>query len=243
MPNNEDKQPFSGSAGYSQSYTRPVYQKPARYAVGVQAGGRQGGYFIYTGQNLVNRRNQIERQPYDITDDFVRFTYSQMSPTDRADAFNTLKKYGFYGSTDPGIFNNDINAITRWLDYSNTIGVTADRALDEMKRQMQPVSTGGGAARRYRVSNPDDLRTVLNKAALDTIGRAFTEQELNLAIPGYQKAEMQAQQSFYAGGVSVEAPSATTFGQQAAQFLAPTEANGQKFLRMMDAIFGATEGM
>lgn len=231
--------PFQGSAGFTQSIPEaPTYPKPPRTVVAPY--GR--GAAPYTGPNLVNSRNQIERQPYDLTDEFVRYTYGRMTPQERAQTFSTLQRYGFYGSSDPGVFNNDLNAIERWLAFSNTIGVTADRALTEMQRTMNPISQGGGGMRRYRVSNPDDIKTVINKAAMDTIGRAFTQEELALAVPGYQQAEVKAQQAAYSGGVSVEAPSATTFGQQAAQFFQPDEANGYKFLKIMNRIFSATSG-
>jgi len=231
--------PFTGSEGYSQAVPdTPTYPKPARMVTQPY----RGGAAPYTGPDLVNSRGQIERRPYDITDDFVGYSYAQMTPQERADTFSTLQRYGFYGSSDPGVYANDLNAIARWLDFSNRIGVTANRALDEMKRTMTPISRGGGAPRRYRVSNPDDIKTVINKAAMDTIGRAFTKDELALAVPGYQQAEVKAQQAAMMGGVSTEAPSATTFGQQAAEFLAPTEANGYKFLKIMNRIFSATSG-
>jgi hypothetical protein len=219
------------------------YSPPPRLVFGQVPGGR-GGYTYYRGGGLVDENNRVALPgPYEISDAEVRRIYSSMSPEARAQTFAVLQRKGFYGSRTPGVFDNDLYAIESWLDYSNTMGITRGRALLQMQRELPDRGGTGGSARRYRVSNPDDLKTALNKAAMDTIGRSFTDQELQLTIRGYQQAEMNAQQQYYGGATTVtEAPSPETFAQQSAQFFAPNEANAYKFLGIMDRIFSATSG-
>lgn len=226
------------------------YNPPPRFAF-VQVPRGRGGYTMYTGTSLVDENNRIARDKdgnemsfYSLDDASIRQVYAELStnPQLRAKTQAILQRKGFYGSRDPGIFDNDLIAIQNWLDYSNTMGVTRGRALTEMLRDLPDRTGGGGGARRYRVSNPEDLKVVLNKAAMDTIGRSFTDQELQLTVRGYQQAEMTAQQQYYAGGVATEAPSPETFAQQSAKFFAPNEANAYKFLGIMDRIFSATSG-
>lgn len=230
---NQSGRPFGvpalGSMPTNQS-TRTVYPNRWLYAPG------RGGYVPYTGPGLVDQKGNIARStPYQLNDEEVQDIYASLNEKTRPDTQDKLKRKGFYGNSKPGIPQNDFAAIRDLLDYANAIGVTWDRALIEAEKNIPDYSTGGGG-RRYRVSNPDDIRVAVNRAAQDTIGRSFTEQELALVIPGFQKAQVQGQMG------TVEAPGADVFAEQAARFLAPTEANAYKFLGIMDRIFSATSG-
>lgn len=233
------------SAGYTSGPpTTPVYPKPPRLALGVQSGGRQGGYFNYTGQNLVGLNNRIERQPYDISADYVRSYWADLStqgPAERVKTFSIMKQYGLL-SGDPNDFDNQLQGIANLLDFANTTGFTAERALLEIQKIGRPVGGGGGAMRRYRVSSPDDLRAVANKVALDTLGRSLTEEESVRFVQAYQQREVQAQQQYYAGGTVTEAPSAGVAAETFATQIAPTEANGYKFLKIMNRINELAQG-
>lgn len=196
-----------------------------------------------TSTNLVGVGDVLTSQgQYNIELD-ARGIYASLSPAERAARIDILKRKGFYGSADPGIYSNDIAAFQRWLDYSNTMYMTADRALTEMQRTMMDVSDGGGGyAPRYRVSSAADLGVVFKEVAKNTIGRAFTEDEANRAVQAYQQLQIQTQQAMMRGGVVEEAPSADVFAQQFAQQAAPTEADAYKFLGVMNRIFNATSG-
>ena len=197
-----------------------------------------------TSYNLVDVGDVLSnRGQYDIQLE-ARGIYASMTPAERADAIDTLKRKGFYGSSDPGVYSNDISAFQRWLDYSNTMYMTADRSLIEMRRMMPDAQGGGGGgyAPRYRVSSAEDLKVVFKEVAKSTIGRAFNDDEANRAVQAYQNLQIQAQQAMMGGGVIEEAPSADVFAQQFAQQVAPTEANGYKFLGVMNRIFNATTG-
>ena len=232
---------YQGSDGIVSSMppSAPRSQPPPRWITGASPGGG-GGQGLYRGVNLVGLNNTVERAPYDITEEYVRTQYGDIRAEDRANLFLTLDKYGLL-SGDPNNFTSQLNGLANLLDYANTMGITAERALEEIKRG-EPVKTGGTGVRRYRVSSPEDLKVVAKRMAQETIGRSFTEDEANQFVAAYQQRELQAQQQYFAGGVSAEAPSADVFAQQFAQQIAPTEANGYKFLGFMDSIFRSIGG-
>ena len=232
---------YQGSDGIVSSMppSAPRSQPPPRWITGASPGGG-GGQGWYEGTNLVGLNNTVERKPYDITPEYVKTQYADIQAEDRADFFLTLEKYGFLRG-NPNDYESQLDGIASFLDYSNTMGITAKRALEEIKRG-EPVKTGGTGVRRYRVSSPEDLKVVAKRMAQETIGRSFTEDEANQFVDAYQQRELQAQQQYFAGGVATEAPSADVFAQQFAQQIAPTEANGYKFLGFMDSIFRSIGG-
>jgi hypothetical protein len=197
-----------------------------------------------TSTNLVGVGDVLTNQGQYNIDLDARGIYASKTPQQRAAIMDTLKRKGFYGSSDPGIYANDIAAFQRWLDYSNTMYMTADRSLIEMERTMMDTSGGGGGgyAPRYRVSSSEDLKVVFKEVAKNTIGRAFNDDETNRAVQAYQQLQIQSQQAMMRGGVIEEAPSADVFAQQFAQQAAPTEADAYKFLGAMNRIFSATSG-
>lgn len=196
-----------------------------------------------TSLNLVGVGDVLTNQgQYDIKLD-SRGIYASLTPAQRAEKIDILKRKGFYGSSKPGVYENDISAFQAWLDYSNTMYLTADRALQEIQRTIPDVDgSGGGYAPRYRVSSSADLKVVFKEVAKETIGRALTDDEANYAIQTYQNLQVRNQQAMAGGGVVEETPSADVFAQQYAQQVAPTEANAYKFLGIMNRIFNATSG-
>jgi hypothetical protein len=219
------------------------YNPPPRWVTGASPGGGGGGGW-YTGTNLVDENNNVTSGPYDITNDYVRTVYAQLAAlpdAERTKRYAIMQKYGLI-SGNPNLYANQLEGIANLLDLSNTLGVTAERALLEIQKGAPAGGNGGGAPRRFRVSSPDDLKAVAKRVAQETIGRAFTDDEANQFVAAYQNREMQAQQQYYAGGVMTEAPSADVFAQQFAQQTAPTEADAYKFLGAMNRIFSATSG-
>ncbi len=197
----------------------------------------------YRGSGLVGFSNNVEENQYQITDGFIRDVYSRMNPAERQTILGTLKKKGYYGRGNVGDPQYDLNAIGTLLDEANLAGLTYERYLRDVVARRENEGGGGGAARRYRVSNSDDLKVVFKRVAEETIGRGFTDAEAMQAVQAYQQREIAAQQALYGGATTVtEAPSADVFAQQFAQQVAPTEANGYKFLGLMNRIFSATGG-
>jgi hypothetical protein len=196
----------------------------------------------YRGSGLVGTNNNVVENQYPLTEGFVRDIYTRMLPADRQANLQMLKNKGWYGNGQVGDPRYDLAVIERLLDESNLAGVTYERYLRDVVSR-RPNAGGGGAPRRYRVSNPDDLKAVFKRVAQETIGRGFTDAEANQAVMAYQQREVAAQQALYGGASMVtEAPSADVFAQGFAQQIAPTEANAYKFLGVMNKIFSATGG-
>ena len=213
---------------------------PVRF---VNAPGTNVPVIGYTGPGLVGLSNNVEENNYQITDGLIRDVYSSLMGDTRANTLAILKQKGFYGNRPIGIPENDLRAIQQWLEESNLAGVTKERYLQEMlKNRPDYGGTGGGAPRRYRVSNPDDLKAVFKRVAQETIGRDFSDDEAMRAVQSYQQQEIAAQNALYAGGTATEVMAADVFGQQFAEQVAPTEANGYKFLGYMNRIFNAAGG-
>ena len=227
--------------GATPQQTVTGYNPPPRLVSGVSPGGG-GGQYWYQGNDLVDEQGRRARGPYDPRSD-ARGVYANMTPEQRGYVFDVLKRKGFYGSRQPGVYVNDISAIEDWLDYSNATGYTRSRSLEEMQRTLADAQAGGGAARRYRISSPEDLKAIAKRVAQETIGRGFTDEEADKFVSAYQQREMQAQQQYYGGGTMVEAPSADVFAEGFARQVAPTEANGYKFLNSVNRLFNAIGGM
>lgn len=197
----------------------------------------------YRGPDLVGFSNNPEEPQYNITEGFVRDVYSSLL-SNRQTVLQQLKDYGFYGNREVGDPAADLRAIEQWLDESNLAGVTRERYLAELaKSGRREGRGGGGAARRYRVSNPEDLKVVFKRVAQETIGRGFTDDEAMRAVQSYQQQEIAAQQAMFAGGTVTEQMGPDVFAQQFAEQIAPTEANGYKFLGYMNQIFRAAGGV
>jgi hypothetical protein len=213
---------------------------PVRF---VNAPGTNVPVIGYTGPGLVGFSNNVEEPNYQITEGLIRDVYSSLMGDERANTLALLKQKGFYGNRPIGVPENDLNAIAQWLEESNLAGLTKERYRDQMlKNRPDYGGTGGGAPRRYRVSNPEDLKAVFKQVSQQTIGRNFTDDEAMRAVQAYQQQEIAAQQAAYGGGTSTQVMGADVFAQQFAEQVAPTEANGYKFLDSINMIFRATGG-
>jgi len=213
---------------------------PVRF---VNAPGTNLPVIGYQGPGLVGFTNTVEEDNYNITEGFVRDVYASLLGETRTNTLNVLKQKGFYGSSgEIGIPDNDLRAIEQWLEESNLAGVTKERYIQQLLRDRPDVGGRGGAPRRYRVTNPEDLKAVFKRVSQETIGRDFTDDEAMRAVQTYQQQEVAAQQAAYGGGTATQVMGADVFAQQFAQQIAPTEANGYKFLGYMNRIFNAAGG-
>ena len=221
--------------GQTSSSVNQTYNPPTRYKP------TPGGSFPaipYNGPNLLDSSGN-EQPIYDTSEEYAKYVYGTLSPSSRQLAFDVLKDKGFYGSGKIGDFSSDINAIQGWLDYSNTVGYTSDRALKQMLSSLPSSKSATGNYRpRINVSSPDDLKVVAKKVSIDTLGRAFTDAEADKFVKAYQAQEIGYQQSS-GGGVSVQIPSADVAAQKFAEESAPTEAQGYKYLGYVNKFFDA----
>ena len=230
--------------GQNFSSVKQTYNPPTRYKPS------PGGSFPaikYDGPNLLDSAGN-EQPVYDTSDEYAKYVYGTLSPSSRQLAFDVLKDKGFYGGGKIGDFSSDINAIQGWLDYSNTVGYTSDRALRMMISNIPSVTKDGGGKKykpRINVSSPDDLKIVAKKVSMDTLGRAFTDAEADKFVKAYQSQEIgyqkMEQQSMLKGGgdIAVQIPSADVAAEKFAQESAPTEAQGYKYLGYVNQFFDA----
>lgn len=103
-----------------------------------------------------------------------------------------------------------------------------------------PSMSDGAKLSSVRVSNPDDLKRVFIQASQSVLGRALSENELNKLVSTYQGQEAAYQQS--QGGRVVGAPSATTFGVEAAKQAAPAEAEAMEYVNYIGALSQMMQG-
>lgn len=210
----------------------------------VQQGSR--GTKMYYGPGLVGTNRQILNDP--VTGQPITYNpkvdapavYSQMSPANRALVLQVLDRKGLHPSS-PGKFDGDVSAFQNLLEYAAAGGVTMERALNELQQNVPDYkkSGGGGGGSRItaRVTSPDDLKAVAKQVAQNTLGRSFTDAEANQFVTAYQAQEKAYQST--ASGVAVQTPSADVAAESFAQQVAPTEANGYKYLGYMNMLFNA----
>ena len=235
-------------AGLSGGSSQQKYNPPTRYR---PSPGSSFPALKYDGPNLLDSAGN-EQSIYDTSDEYAKYVYGSLTPSSRQFVFDVLKDKGFYGGGKVGVFDNDINAIQGWLDYSNTIGYTSDRALRTMIKDVPSTtkaSGGGGGGQRYKprinVSSPDDLKIVAKKVSMDTLGRAFTDAEANKFVKAYQAQEIdyqrKEQKSLLSGGgdIAVGIPSVDVAAEKFAQKSAPTEAQGYQFLGYVNQFFNS----
>lgn len=212
----------------------------------VQQGSR--GTKMYYGPGLVGTNRQILTDPttgqpltYNPKVD-APAVYSQMSPANRAVVLQVLYQKGLHPST-PGKFDSDVSAFQNLLEYAAAGGITMERALNELQQNVPDYNKSGrgGGGITARVTSPEDLKAVAKQVAQNTLGRSFTDDEANQFVAAYQAQEKAYQNT--AGGVAVQTPGADVAAQSFAQQVAPTEAQGYKYLGYMNKLFDAIGSM
>jgi len=193
----------------------------------------------YAGQGIVDKNNRLvvgpNNQPYYYNlnnDPTVEFT--QMSEQKRENIAQRLDARGFSTETAPRF----IASLEYLMEFGNNIGRDWETALNVIER-ITPMEEQKVYAPRYRVTSPDDLRSVADQVAQRTLGRKFTSQELNQFVQSYQQQELTYQQQMEGSGVVTTAPTVSTAAETFAERVAPTEANAYKFLGFFDQLAGS----
>lgn len=173
---------------------------------------------------------------YDLDTD-PRIFYSQ-DPAKRNVMLNRLVQGGFLDRGSRGNFSAELTAIVEWLDYSNTLGLEAEYALDEAISGGRG-SMGGGAAtpRVYRTTSAQDLIRLSKRVAQDVIGRELTNDEAARFAQTYQQQEVAYQKSLYGGGTVEEPMSLEMAAQAFAEQSAPQEASAYGYLNYTNKLF------
>lgn len=125
------------------------------------------------------------------------------------------------------------SAFTNLLETANFSGEDYEQTILRM------AAVGGsrrGSLTQYRVSNPDDVKSVINKVAEQTIGRKLQEGDLDRMARLFMEEERRSATSGSAEVVS--APNVQTFAEQQLEATMPEETQARQFGSYMEAIKG-----
>ena len=208
------------------------YSPPSRLVV------QNGNWTVYDGDGLVTQDGRIltdnNGNPfyYDLERD-TEIVYSSLSPTSRAKQMEELYQAGFLSESGIGDFSQEMNAVRDWLYFANLQGLERDNALKaRLAGGPMQMRRGGGVVRR--VTNPEDIKVIANQVAQQTLGRGLTDEEAARFV-GIRQGQERV-------GGAVQPMAIDVAAQQFAEQIAPTEANGYKFLGYMNRIFSAAGG-
>lgn len=138
-----------------------------------------------------------------------------------------------------GVVDNQTrSAYGEVLAVANRETVTAEQALGLIQQQHLKIKTGTGV-KRYRISNPADIKAVINQSAKTLLGRSLDDNQLDAMVKAFQAQEVSAQKQYEAGGVAVEAPSVQQFAQKSIE----KDFGKQVDTRKLNSVFGAVHNM
>lgn len=197
----------------------------------------EGGRLVpYDGPGIVSRDGRLIREGY-YTESDVYSAYS-VSPAARQTLLKKLVAADFLDKNSIGDFNSELNAIEKWLNFSNTLGIERDWALDQRLSEGPMIGRGGGGATRtYRTSNAQDLVLAAKAVAKDTIGREISDAEAQQFASAYQQQEVAYQQRVAGGGTVQDPMSLETSAQSFVQNIAPKETAAYGYLGYMNKLF------
>jgi hypothetical protein len=134
-----------------------------------------------------------------------------------------------------GVVDNQTrSAYGEVLAVANREGVTAETALNLIQQQAVKLKSGSGVT-RYKMSNPADIKAVINQSAQALLGRTLDDGQLDAMVRAFQQQEVAAQRAYQAGGTVTDAPSA----QQFAATRIEKDFGDEVDTRRLDAVFGA----
>lgn len=160
----------------------------------------------------------------------------------------------YYRAKNPAKLNlgvvDDVDA-KAWKDIALAAARTGRPVTDLLAERKAAYAERGGvfAAKKEEaasgqapfsatVANPLTLTEVAQKAAEATLGRGFSQGELNRFVKSYQSLQVNAQRSEYdtaiSGGTATAAPDPTALAAQQARQSAPTEAYANDLMNVYD---------
>jgi hypothetical protein len=149
----------------------------------------QPNSFGYIGQNLVDRNGVIVRSQYDASNEAYN-ELAKMGPSERAGFLNSLAARGLYGTSKPsstGFDTKDFSAMSEFLRFANSQGVTADVAYSQFLTQFK---AGGGGGRAVRTTAKEDIRSVFRDSTRRLLGRDVSNEEIEKFVKSYEGKEI-----------------------------------------------------
>lgn len=217
----------SGSQGTDKTYFQPTLGvsggRRVEQATGLPVAG------TYTGFRRVTTSPvgvSVEQPRYfDGDEDMIAtFTREQI-----ADIQAKMKKAGILGKYRVGVA--DEATVSAFKDVLSQ----ANRELSDWNiglSVLQQGAVGGGGGLPYRVSSPDDLRTVIEDSSRLVLGRVANPEFTNRVVKAYQDVQMREQTA----PTTVKAPQADVFAEKQIKKRFGAEADAYEFAKFADII-------
>jgi hypothetical protein len=173
---------------------------------------------------------------YDITKDAGVFL-ANLSDTNRTTVLNVLYQKGFYGSSTPGngLSDKDRSVFADLLWYANTQGVEWFEAFTQLGTKLPDVVQQSGYSRRqYTVSNPSDIKAVVQQTSQQILGRKLMDTEADELVAAYQQQQIAGQRAM--GSIVTQAPGADVFTEGEIQQQYAGEADAMQYLSFADQL-------
>ena len=201
-----------------------------------QRGRVQTTSFGYVGQNLVDKNGVMTRGQYDASNEAYN-ELAKMNPTDRAGFLNSLAARGLYGTSKPsstGFDTKDFSAMSEFLRFANSQGVTADVAYSQFLTQFKGTGTG---AKRVRTTAKEDIRSVFRDSTRRLLGRDVSNDEIEKFVKSYEGKEITE------GTGGVKAPTIANAAEAQVQQQFGEEAMGVGMSSILDVLDQSIKGL
>lgn len=173
--------------------------------------------------------------------DGSQFLPGSLSPTEVAALQRAMIDAGLMknGAAQLGIWDTaSVQAYTELLSYANSSGIDAKTALARWGDAHKQDPNAGKAPLTIQVTSLDDLRPVIRKAFIDTLGTGISTDQVDALAAQYQQMQAGAQQQSYnasdTGGTVTQAPSVDAFAQAEATKRDPLGAQEHTALGFID---------
>jgi len=183
----------------------------------------------------------VQRPYYYDLDVDAKDLYYSMDPDQREHLLSILDRKG----VPTGAWQQDLRAFQILLAESNTLGKTYDVTLRDIVEKVPDVEPNAPRVAPARVTSPVDIRKAAKAGWKSVVGREPNEEEMNQLISGFQAVQVGAQRAGagQSGGTVTAAPSLAAYVEEQAYEIAPTEANGKKYLDYTNMLFDNVKGL
>ena len=192
--------------------------------------------FGYIGQNLVGADGTITRGQYDPSNEAYSELARMTDVSVRLSFLNSLKARGLYGSSkvsSTGFASEDLSAMTDFLRFANSQGVTAEVAHSQLLTMFPATGTG----KAIRTTAKADIRSVFKNTTRQLLGRDLPPDEIEKFVRAYEGKEV----SEATGGL--KAPSIANAAQESVEQQYGGEANAMGMANLMDLMDKKIKGL
>jgi len=164
------------------------------------------------------------------------YQIANFKPEEIAEIQQRMNKAGVLGKKYRiGLADDEtISAFKEVLGQANRTGTNWTSALGSL------VSTPRqGTGLTYKVSNPDDIRKVIQQTASTVLGRSADTELVNRLVKSYQQLQIQEQQGVIkSGGMKTQAPELSVFAEEQLREKSGAEADAFRFAQAAKSVLG-----